>query len=58
VNLCEFCGWEGDEDMRICPKCHEYKGIIRAAAPWDNNPDLDRKIAEMEADPEYQQREP
>ena len=54
---CEFCGWEGDEDTRLCPKCHEYKGLIRGQ-PWDNDPDLDAKIAAMEADPEWQEREP
>jgi hypothetical protein len=59
--VCEFCGWECDEDCRACPKCHEYKGLIR----WRdrmNDPTMDAKIEaaikEMEADPEYQGREP
>ena len=47
MNYCEFCGWEGDDDVRICPKCHEYKGLLPARAPWDDDPDLDAKIAAM-----------
>ncbi len=56
--MCEFCGWECDDECRACPKCREYKGLVSVSAPWDNNPDLDAKIRAMEADPEYQGREP
>ncbi len=58
MKICEFCGWECDDECRVCPKCHEYKGLVSVSKPWDNNPDLDAKIAAMEADPEYQAREP
>ena len=56
--VCEFCGWECDEDCPACPKCGEYKGLIR----WRdrlNDPSLDAKIAAyIAADPDYYTREP
>ncbi len=28
---CIFCGFEGSDDMRVCPMCHEYKGITEGS---------------------------
>lgn len=41
--ICTFCGWEGDDDVAFCPKCREYKGLLR----WRdrmNDTDLDARI--------------
>ena len=31
---CEFCGWEGDYDIHVCPKCHECKGLLPGPSSW------------------------
>ena len=53
---CEFCGWDTDNaDVRVCPKCHEYKGLVRAY----DTADLDAKIAAFKTqNPEWEAREP
>ena len=55
---CEFCGWETtDADVRVCPKCHEYKGLVRN--PSIDERDLDAKIAAFKAaHPEWGSLEP
>jgi hypothetical protein len=28
IQHCCFCGWEGDDENRVCPQCNEYKGLL------------------------------
>lgn len=59
MTYCEFCGWEThDSDARVCPKCREYKGLVRDGTAG-NEYDLDAKIAAyIASDPDWATREP
>ena len=50
LSECVFCGEEFTPDVRICPRCHDYRGV-QPVLP--DQTDLDRRIANHLALPAF-----
>ncbi len=51
MKTCLFCGWE--TNAHVCPKCHEYKGLI-APAEREFSPEQQRIIERIEREAEME----